>query len=110
VNLLAGHLVGDFLFQNRWLAGLKRRSLLGLVLHATIYTLSVCAFAGWWDVRFWLLWLSHAVIDWRGLGKRWPDLVGQGDPDTGEPAPVWLRLVADQAWHVVALALIGRIP
>lgn len=44
------------------------------------------------------------------LGKNWPDWFGQGDPDSNAPAPMWLRLMADQAMHIITLAIIGMLP
>jgi hypothetical protein len=110
MNALAGHMLGDWLLQNRWLAAYKRTSALVLGLHVLIVTLCVAAFTGWWDYRFAVHFTLHLAIDGIGLGKNWPDWFGQGDPDSNAPAPMWLRLMADQALHVISLALIGMLP
>lgn len=110
MTILAGHLLGDILLQNRWLAKCKQQSILGLLLHVSIYAFSVCLFTGWWDLRGVLVWVAHLLVDGIGIGKKvWPDFVDMGDPSNLAPAPMWLRLFSDQAWHVVTLALIGEM-
>ena len=110
IDLIAGHLLGDFLLQNRWLARKNRESVWGTLLHCLIVTLSICTFTGWWDYRGLLVFASHFAIDYFGLGKNiWPKLLNQGNPDDNEPAPAWLRLVDDQSLHIISLALINKI-
>ena len=110
MNALAGHMLGDWLLQNRWLARMKRAHWWGMVLHCAIVTVAVAAFTGWWDIRGALVFVSHFLVDWLGLGKDWwPRLLDQGNPDNSEPAPAWLGLMMDQALHIVSLALIARI-
>ena len=107
MNELAGHVLGDWLLQNRHLARAKRHPL-GLFLHSAIYALSVALFTRWSLNRILLVFNSHVLIDGLSLGKTiWPNLLDQGDPDSNAPAPNWLRLMMDQALHIVALALIG---
>jgi len=110
MNALAGHMLGDWLLQNRWIAANKRTSWVALHLHVAIVTMSVVQFAGWWDYRGVLHYGAHLAIDGLALGKNWPDWFGMGDPDSRDPAPMWLRLMCDQAMHVISLALIGMLP
>ena len=87
MNVLAGHLIGDFLFQNRWMARIKNASVCGMALHCLIATLPVCAMAGWWDLRGIIAFLAHFAIDRLAIGKKiWPDLIRQGNPATDDPA------------------------
>lgn len=107
---IVGHFVGDILLQNRWLARVKRDKFWGLVLHCLIVTVSICAFAGWWDWRGWWAFFAHLLIDGLGLGKEiWPRLLRQGNPDDDAPVPMWLRLLDDQVLHVVSLVMIGVV-
>lgn len=110
MRILAAHLLGDFLFQNRWLARMKRDSIVGLLIHCAITSLALGIVCGWWDGRLFLAFLSHLLIDRLDLGKRvWPRLLDQGNPDDTEPAPMWICLVDDQALHILSLALIGML-
>lgn len=46
-NALVGHLVGDYLIQNDWMALNKKQSSLHCAVHCGLWTLSVILFAGW---------------------------------------------------------------
>ena len=110
MNAIAGHLLGDILLQNRWLARVKRNTWWGLAIHCAIVTVAIEVMTGfqWSVLQYVLVAVTHYAIDGFGLGKEWwPRLLDQGDPDSTEPAPTWLRLMDDQALHIVALALIG---
>jgi hypothetical protein len=110
MNVLAGHALGDFLLQNRWLARKKQETWWGLFLHGAIVTVSIALFTGWLDLRLLLVMTSYLAIDGFGLGKKvWPDLIDQGAPYNSEPAPMWLRLIMDQAFHIVTYAVVVRL-
>lgn len=68
MELLLGHLVGDYLLQNNWMALNKaRKDLIGWLactVHCLIYSMAVCVCT--WDFRIsWVLivFLSHMVVD-----------------------------------------------
>jgi len=108
MRLLAAHAMGDFMFQNRWLARIKTQGLWGVMLHCAIYSATVCVWMDWWDWRGVAVFVTHALIDGLGLGKKvWPDLIDQGSPTDTSPAPMWLRLIMDQSLHFIALALLN---
>ena len=46
INLLFGHLVGDFLLQNKWMALSKGNNSWRCLVHCIVYTASVCALTG----------------------------------------------------------------
>lgn len=103
VGALVGHLVGDYLLQNDFLASGKKRSSRICVLHALIWTISVCAFADWHSLSVFLfLLLTHFAQDRTDVVARWMDLVGQKGFRTGVCAP-WSAIVVDNAWHVVQI-------
>ena len=108
--IIAAHLAGDILLQNRWLAKVKRESMWGLLLHCFITTVPLVLLCGWWDYRAGFAFCSHLAIDGTGLGKDlWPRLIDQGNPDDNEPVPMWLSLLDDQAIHILVLSLIGGL-
>lgn len=67
-EMVLGHLVGDYLLQNDWMAeGKKKEKGLGWLtctVHCILYTLSVCLFMWNWDIK-WVVcvFLSHFLID-----------------------------------------------
>jgi hypothetical protein len=101
--MFVGHLVGDFVFQNRWMAEGKEKSVLPLLVHSLIYTACVflCALpAGILGVvPVLLIFVTHAIIDQRGFIKFWQKTITKSE---GTP---WLAIVTDQAFHVVVLAV-----
>lgn len=73
-ELLLGHLVGDYLFQTKWMAINKHKynltGWLAATVHCIIYTLSVCLIM--WNFQpIWMLavFLSHFPIDKFSLGE-----------------------------------------
>lgn len=100
--LLAGHLVGDFLLQTRWMAENKTVTWPPLIAHSALYTAAVTCFAligGVFSV--WLvaaLFFSHLFLDKRGFVLWWCRNITKS---AGTP---WLIVAADQGWHVVVLA------
>jgi hypothetical protein len=68
MDYIIGHLVGDYLFQNDWMAmNKKANSLKGwaaCLVHCLLYTCAVCSCTGWWrwDLIC-LVFLSHFPID-----------------------------------------------
>ncbi|MCL4835689.1 MAG: DUF3307 domain-containing protein [Caldilineaceae bacterium] len=109
--LLVGHLIGDWVFQNDWMARHKQNGLLNraIFIHCGVYTavllliylllisgtprLSAALLFGF------LVYLSHWLIDATGLASRWMRLFHQTDA-------LFIRIAVDQILHVVALALL----
>ena len=80
ILLLFGHLLGDYLFQNDWMARQKKEKLIPCMIHCIIYTLTV------FILLIPLLWhkhpfvsvaiiicifLSHIILDATHLIDRW---------------------------------------
>ncbi len=107
--LVIGHLVGDWLLQNDWMARGKGQRLWGgpLLVHCVVYTLSVTVVSGWfaperlaWEGLAWLgmaAFASHWLIDGCQLAARWGRWLGQ----TGTPM---VRVMSDQVMHLLVLA------
>lgn len=102
--LMVGHLVGDFLFQTRWMAENKATQWVPLLIHASLYTGIIALFAlpggglTWWSLLF--IFAAHLGLDRRGFTKWWLKHVNKsGDM-------FWLVIVHDQAWHVLVLAVV----
>jgi hypothetical protein len=102
LDLLAAHMVGDFILQTNRMARLKYRDTSVRFVHCTIYALLMLIAAwshaetGWglgWFV-FWI-WLSHYVID----AKKWAS-------DHEWPVK---SIMVDQTLHIVVLAFAARL-
>ncbi len=109
--LLVGHLIGDWVFQNDWMARHKQNGLLNraILVHCAVYTavlllvyfLSAAPPQNLRDtLRIALfVYFSHWLIDATGLAKRWMHFFGQTDV-------LFMRIAVDQILHVIALVLL----
>jgi len=111
---IIGHLVGDYLLQNDWMALNKKKQVLPLLVHVVLWTLSVIVFTGWilleWP-KFMLvvsiLAFTHAVQDHTDIVSKWMNLIGQKQFRTGPCAP-WSIIVVDNVWHIVTLWFVWK--
>lgn len=100
--LLVGHLVGDFLLQTGWMAREKDQKWAALAVHSAVYALAVYGFSFMAGGLHWgalaILAASHAFLDQRGFVEAWVRLVN------GAERLSWLKVMVDQAFHVLVLA------
>lgn len=123
-EMLLGHLVGDYLLQNNWMAlGKSKHTGLGwlaCVVHCTLYTVAVCLIMWNWQIA-WIVavFLSHFVIDKFGIPEMYLKLIrGRslqqflGNKENAEWSPyVGLRggfytfvyVVADNTMHLLLM-------
>ena len=109
--LLLGHLVGDWLLQNDWMAKGKKRSLLTLpgTVHFTIYTTIIVGALwlsgardkdlGLFFVISAIVFVSHWLVDATHLADLWMRFFRQSNLQ-------WVRMVVDQTFHILVLAVI----
>jgi len=92
IELLIGHLLGDYIFQNDWMANRKHKpGYLGLkacLIHCTIYAcmVTVVMIASNWQsklepaassiVAFLIAFVTHFPIDRWSLGHKWMQVYG----------------------------------
>ena len=105
-TLLIGHLVGDFMLQNNWMASHKATSWVARLVHSAIYALTISLFAwifsiGLTMVGFVLVICSHFIIDKRILVPWWVEKIMR----TKGPESKWLEIVVDQIFHLLFLTL-----
>ncbi len=81
-GLLCGHLVGDYIVQNDWMAAGKTQRSLPCTVHCLLYTLAVWGCSFWW-MPLWGLAVCFAV--------HWPI-------DRFRLAAWWMRNVSGQAF------------
>ena len=112
--LLIGHLVGDWLLQNDWMAKNKKCGLVTLpgLVHFTIYTLTIIGglyLAGVRDSAplyyFGLgtiVFVSHWLIDTTQVVNSWMRLFHQSDLE-------WVHFLVDQTYHLLVLVMVTCI-
>jgi hypothetical protein len=102
--LFLGHLVGDFLFQNRWMAKNKNKHVLPRLVHSIIYTIAVYTFSwlagGISPISAGIILLSHFYIDQRSFTRWWLATINRTS------GIQWLNIVCDQIFHLLILACI----
>lgn len=105
---IIGHLVGDFLLQNDYLAKWKKIDPEVCAIHALIWTLSVMLFAGWLHrtptscLILSILLITHLLQDHTNIISRWMKFIGQKDFMSGPCSP-WSIIVVDNVWHIVTI-------
>lgn len=107
VSMMLGHFVGDYLFQNQWMALTKskpgRYGDLACTVHVLLYTVAIGIFSGVWS--FWFLaavFIPHWVIDRWSLANvllKWKN--GYQMMDTWRQAGSILEM---QVWSVAFAA------
>lgn len=102
MNYLIGHLVGDYLLQNDFMAQNKKRSTFPCLVHVGLYTVAIALFTGW---PWWALAIvaaTHFAQDRTQVIGWWMRTVGQGD-FAKPPLGPWSIIVVDNVWHLVTL-------
>lgn len=101
--LFLGHLAGDFLFQNRWMAVNKANYWKPLLAHAFIYTVIVglfsIPFGGIPVTGLVFIFIVHIVLDQRSFLTWWAKHI------TKSQETIYM-ILTDQVFHLIALALV----
>jgi Protein of unknown function (DUF3307) len=108
ISALVGHLVGDYLLQNDYLALNKKKSTSACAIHCAIWTACVVMFA-WWP--WWTaipLFVTHFIQDRTQVINWWMDFAGQKQFRTGACAP-WSVIVVDNVWHVLTIWILWKV-
>lgn len=109
MNWFIGHIIGDYLLQNDWMAMKKKQSTLHCVIHCLLYTLAVMVCTGW---HLWLapvVFASHYVFDRTMLVVKYMDLTGAWARwDKKSETFVFPYLIMDNTMHLVCLWLISK--
>lgn len=125
-GLLVGHAIGDFIFQNDWMAKNKtnpwvsswrqEKWLLGHItctVHCLCYTLAVWACSYWWMPWWGLLacFVIHWPIDRFRLAAWWMNHVSGQKFFASKEHPMfpWSIVVVDNTFHLLTLFVIGII-
>jgi len=109
--LLLGHLIGDYIVQNDWMASNKTSRTFPCVVHCACYTLAVWACSFWWMPWWGLLacFALHFPMDRFRLAGRWMrNVSGQTAFATGPLSP-WSIIIVDNIGHLAVLGVTGKI-
>lgn len=103
VGAIVGHLVGDYLLQNDWMALNKKASSLHCLVHCLIWSVCVCVFGGVFNwLVFSLLLATHFLQDRTPIVRWWMSFFGQEKFATGPCSP-WSIIVVDNVWHILTI-------
>jgi len=103
-SVFMGHLVGDYLLQNDWLAKNKKTSSFACFLHCWIYTLTVGIFA-WGSLGTYSLCIilaTHFLID-RGVWLKTVLRVTGKKAFLEPPMFPWSYIIVDNILHLLVL-------
>jgi len=96
---------GDFLFQTGWMSKHKSSRWIPLLVHCTVYTLTVSfvswiTFGGLSYLAIAFIFVTHIILDRRTFVQWWVRTIMQAKG----PESKWLSIVADQIFHLIVLA------
>ena len=102
MDYLIGHLIGDYLLQNDWMAQGKKRSHWPCFIHVAIYTAAVMVFTWWpwWSAI--AVFVPHYLID-RWQFVPWYMRTAGQTAFMEPPMSPWSRIVVDNVMHLVCL-------
>ena len=125
-GLLVGHLIGDYILQNDWMASNKSNAFdpkrqdcmtherighLSCTVHCVLYTLAVWACSFWWMPWWGILvcFLAHWLIDRYRFAAWWMRTVSNQEYFASPDHPMfpWSIVVVDNTFHLLTLALIA---
>lgn len=112
--LVIGHFIGDWMFQNDWMAHNKRERWWSApcVVHCLVYTGTLVLIA-WFGSRraaetaqlaplFVFTLLTHWLIDGFNLAQHWGRAVNQTQTES-------VRIVVDQTMHLLVLGVLAAL-
>lgn len=120
---IIGHLVGDYLLQNDWMAVNKKKRTLPCAVHCLLWTLAVMGFAGWYGFedagyateKYWfsvwafvVLFATHFAQDRTQIILYWMTKINRQPKFAEPPMSPWSIIVVDNVWHIVAVWLVWR--
>lgn len=102
MDYLIGHLVGDYLVQNDWMAKRKKTETWPCLVHCTIYAAMIASFTGWpiWAVL--LTFVLHFIQDRTRIINLFMELNGQSE-FLKPPLGPWSIIVVDNCFHLLFL-------
>ncbi len=112
---IIGHLVGDYLLQNDWMALNKKQRSFPCAVHCFLWACSVQLFAGWTNgllnpsnfyhagLIFAILFITHFIQDRTQIVRFWMLRVNRQPRFAEPPMAPWSIIVVDNVWHIVTI-------
>ena len=106
---IIGHLVGDYLLQNDWMALNKKKDAAICAVHCCLWATAICLIAGWelFGRAYSVLLLTHFIQDHTNIIAWWMRLIKQ-DKFAEPPMSPWSIIVVDNVWHIVTIWAVWR--
>lgn len=113
LSAIIGHLVGDYLAQNDWMALNKKlpgdEGRAACIIHCLIWTLCVSLFSGWWHpLTGLILFTTHYIQDRTQIILWWMTKVNSQEKFVNGPCAPWSVIVVDNVWHIVTLWVVAK--
>lgn len=105
---IIGHLVGDYLLQNDWMALNKKKRSFPCFVHCFLWSLSVVTFAQWNGIAFGVLFATHFIQDRTQIIKFWMTRINRQPKFAEPPMAPWSIIVVDNVWHIVTIWAVWR--
>ncbi len=112
--LVLGHLIGDWMLQNDWMARDKRGRWWSnqCIIHCLVYSITILVVAWLSSGRaltleqvyllFSIIFFSHWLIDGFNLASHWGRIVNQTQNES-------VRIVVDQTMHLLVLGVMASL-
>lgn len=102
---IIGHLVGDYLLQNDWMALNKKHRTLPCLVHCFLWTGAVIFFSGWHSsIAALVLFTTHFIQDRTKIILWWMEIKWKDQSKfTQPPCGPWSIIVVDNVWHIVTI-------
>lgn len=112
---IVGHLVGDYLLQNDYLALNKKTSSIACAIHCALWMNSVMFFSGWYQLSFLHAWLVGAVLFWTHFAQDrtniirfWMTRINRQPKFVEPPMAPWSIIVVDNVWHILTIWFVWK--
>lgn len=107
IDAFVGHLTGDYILQNDYLAIGKKKSSLICAAHCAIWTACVCLLAGWPSpLAIAILFITHFAQDRGSVVSMWMDAIGQ--KSFRQNLAPWSSIVVDNVLHIITIWAVWR--
>jgi len=101
MNPFVAHLIGDFILQNDWMAGNKKRSSVACLVHILVYLVPfLTCHLQWWQIV--LIGVQHFAQDRTRFILWWMRAWKRVHPDNWKEIPLYV----DQAFHLMWIEVV----
>ena len=103
MNFILGHMLGDYLFQNPWMAFNKTKRNFPCIVHCLIYTLCILLVTRWLNWKLLIVFITHFIMDRFRLATYWRKIMGDKEPQLP------YIILSDNTIHLLTLWILSLI-